>query len=47
MMAVIEYWIQLEVRDWDTQPKGINRMDTSARVQPAFLLRCRLLNAGQ
>jgi hypothetical protein len=32
-MAVVEYWIQLEVRvRWDTQPKGKNRMDTSAPV---------------
>jgi FtsP/CotA-like multicopper oxidase with cupredoxin domain len=29
-MAVIEYWIQLEVMpSWDTQPNGIDRMDGS------------------
>ena len=33
-MAVIEFWIQLEVRDWDTQPKGVNRMDATSGIQP-------------
>ncbi len=33
-MAIVEFWIQLEVRDWDTQPNGVNRMDATSAIQP-------------